>query len=133
MVDYAVQIIFLHVTWLFKRFTKEDTQDATRVDLLSTRRDIALQTFNQLFLGETTNTASAVRCQAFISFINTHVLFTKRAEGRGGAPASDVCSVAMPDEVQHRLGGTFQAVIEKYASVVETRSAGREESQQRGS
>ncbi|OXG45753.1 cohesin complex subunit SA-1/2 [Cryptococcus neoformans Bt120] len=130
MVDYAVQIIFLHVTWLFKRFSKEDAQDATKVDLLCTRRDTALQTFSPLFLGETTNTANAVRRQAFISFINTHVLFAKRAEGRGGAPASDVCSVAVPDEIQHRLGGAFQAAIERYASVMETRSAGQEESQQ---
>lgn len=133
MVDYAVQIIFLHVTWLFKRFSKEDAQDATKVDLLCTRRDTALQTFSPLFLGETTNTANAVRRQAFISFINTHVLFAKRAEGRGGAPASDVCSVAVPDEIQHRLGGAFQAAIERYASVMETRSAGQEESQQRES
>lgn len=40
-----------------------------------------------------------------------HVLFSKRSN----AAAAQACPMAMADEIQHRLGGAFQAGVERYA------------------
>ncbi|ODO10375.1 hypothetical protein I350_00970 [Cryptococcus amylolentus CBS 6273] len=133
MVGYAVQIVFYHITWLFKRFTAEDAQDADKITTLKSRRDTALEMFQHLSLGETANTADSVRRHAFVSFINTYVLFSKRNNAAGGKElpaAAGVAALKMEDELQHRLGGAFQGSIEKYAAIVETRQAGRDEEQE---
>ncbi|WVQ70491.1 hypothetical protein IAR50_000010 [Cryptococcus sp. DSM 104548] len=130
MIGYAVQIIFFHITWLFKRFTAEDAEDSDKVTTLKSRRDTALEMFQNLSLGEAANTADSVRRHAFISFINTYVLFSKRETAAGGKTvpaAAGVAALKMEDEVQHRLGGAFQSSIEKHAAIVETRHAGRDD------
>lgn len=56
--------------------------------------------------------------QAFITFVNTHILFS--AKSQNPLPAAQACSLVIESEVQHRLGGAFQAAVERYASDKET-------------
>lgn len=39
------------------------------------------------------------------------MLFSPRSD----APAAKACSLKMPDEKQHKLGGAFEAALEAYA------------------
>ena len=50
--------------------------------------------------------------KAFIAFLNLHILFSSRST----APAAKAAPLAMEDEIQHRLGGVFQAAIERFGS-----------------
>lgn len=55
--------------------------------------------------------------QAFIAFINLHLLFSNRtAEPK---PAARVAVLEMPTDKQHKLGGAFQSVVDRYASDIE--------------
>ncbi|WVQ85787.1 hypothetical protein IAT38_007954 [Cryptococcus sp. DSM 104549] len=120
LVENAVQTMFLHMTWVFRKFTEEDAQDPSKVDAMNDKRDKAVRIFQELTLGDAGNTADAVRRQAFISFINIYQLFTRRKGNL--APAANACPLVMEDEVQHRLGGAFLAAVEKYASDLEDRA-----------
>lgn len=134
MVEYAVNIVFLHLTWLFKKFAAEDAEDESKLQALQTKRDKAVEIFQRLTIRAQTNVVEYVRrqvsytsspvvsvlrdssltprLQAFICFVNAHVLFSPRSP----APAAKAASLKMADEVQHRLGGAFQAAVERYAS-----------------
>lgn len=55
--------------------------------------------------------------QAFIAFINLHVLFSNR--GEKAQPAAKAAGLEMATDKQHKLGGAFQAAVERYASDIE--------------
>lgn len=63
MVEHALQIIFLHVTWLFRNFTEADAENEAKVDALKTRRDEALELFERFGVRDRTNAAESVRRQ----------------------------------------------------------------------
>ncbi|OCF34452.1 cohesin complex subunit SA-1/2 [Kwoniella heveanensis BCC8398] len=114
IVEYAIEIAFLHLTWLYSTFTQEDPQDEEKVSSLSEKRDKAVEIFQDLTLRDATNTVESVRRQACIAYLNTHVLFFARKGN--DRPAATSCPLKIEDEIQHRLGGAFQAAVEKYAS-----------------
>ncbi|WVQ95735.1 hypothetical protein IAU59_002834 [Kwoniella sp. CBS 9459] len=114
MIEYAIEIAFLHLTWLYSVFTQEDSQDQEKVSSLEAKRDKAVEIFQDLTLGDATNTVESVRRQACIAYLNTHVLFFPRKGN--DRPAATSCPLKIEDEIQHRLGGAFQAAVEKYAS-----------------
>ncbi|ORY35894.1 hypothetical protein BCR39DRAFT_512886 [Naematelia encephala] len=123
MVEYAILLIFLHMTWLFKRFSGDENAVSAEKEKLSERRSRAIEVFQRLSLKDRTNATEAVRRQAFISFVNLHVLFSSRSQ----APAAKACPLLIADEVQHRLGGAFQAAVERYASDLEDSGAAAED------
>ncbi|WVF68116.1 hypothetical protein IAT40_002879 [Kwoniella sp. CBS 6097] len=114
MIGYTIEIVFLHLTWLYSTFTQEDSQDEEKITSLSAKRDKAIEIFQDLTLGDATNTVESVRRQACIAYLNTHVLFFPRKGN--DRPAATACPLKIEDEIQHRLGGAFQAAVEKYAS-----------------
>jgi hypothetical protein len=61
-VEYAIQIIFLHVTWLYKHLLAEDP-DSDKVDALVEKRNKAKDVYHKLALMARTNSAEAVRKQ----------------------------------------------------------------------
>jgi hypothetical protein len=63
--------------------------------------------------------------QAFIAYVNVHILFSSKSEN--ALPAAQACPLVMPSEIQSRLGGAFQAAVERYATDKEIN--GEEESQ----
>ena len=58
-----------------------------------------------------------------------HVLFSERSE----APAAKACPLGMADEIQHRIGGSFQAAIERFASDREEAELDEEDGTETGS
>lgn len=117
LVEQALQIVFLHLTWLFKRFTESDLDDQDKVRLLRTRRNEAVELFESFAVAARANPADAVRRQAFIAYINLFVVFQKRNEAF--APAAKVCALEMALDKQSRLGGAFQAAVERYATDIQ--------------
>lgn len=63
LVEYALQIVFLHLMWLVANFTEEDGNDESKVDALKERRDQALELFDKYGVRDRTNAAEAVRRQ----------------------------------------------------------------------
>ena len=63
------------------------------------------------------HTLPADASQAFISFLNLHMLFSNR--NPEPSPAAKACAHTLPDEIQHRLGGAFGAAAERNASELE--------------
>ena len=63
MVEYALQSILLHMTWLFKRFSEANAEEETKKMALSEKRDRAVEIFQKLALKEQTNAAEVVRRQ----------------------------------------------------------------------
>ncbi|WWC92113.1 uncharacterized protein L201_007067 [Kwoniella dendrophila CBS 6074] len=117
MANYAVQITLYHMTWLFRAFTEDDAKDNEKVTSLAAKRDRAVEIFQELTLGDNTNTVDVVRRQAFIAYLTLHLLFSIQASSNGKAtPAAKACPITIEDEVQHRLGGAFLAAVERYAS-----------------
>lgn len=69
MVEYALQVVFLHVTWLFKNFSEDDVSDEMRVSALVEKRDRAVEIFERLALKEMSNAAVSVkRMVRFVAF-----------------------------------------------------------------
>ncbi|KAL7422630.1 cohesin complex subunit [Cryptotrichosporon argae] len=97
LVEHAVQIVMLHISWMFKR------QD----ERLDARRDEALKILEHFGL-ERTNAGEAVRRQAFISFLNLHILFRSKLE--------------IAEETQHKLSAAFATAVDRYASDHSTES-----------
>ncbi|WRT70504.1 uncharacterized protein IL334_007502 [Kwoniella shivajii] len=123
MVEYAVQVILYHMTWLFRRFTEDDVKDNDKVSALKSKRDKAVEVFQDLTLGDNTNTVDTVRRQAFVCFLTLHLLFSYRPPKDKDvivSAAAKACPLTVEDEIQHRLGGAFLAAAEKYASERET-------------
>ncbi|OCF78437.1 cohesin complex subunit SA-1/2 [Kwoniella mangroviensis CBS 8886] len=117
MIEYAVQIVLYHMTWVFRRFTEEEAQDDDKVATLSTKRDKAVEIFQELTLGDNTNTVDTVRRQAFIAYLTLHLLFLyKGSKDHLATPAAKSCPLTIEDETQHRLGGAFLAAVEKCVS-----------------
>ncbi|KAK6906813.1 hypothetical protein I203_100800 [Kwoniella mangroviensis CBS 8507] len=117
MIEYAVQIVLYHMTWVFRRFTEEEAQDDDKVATLSTKRDKAVEIFQELTLGDNTNTVDTVRRQAFIAYFTLHLLFLyKGSKDHLATPAAKSCPLTIEDETQHRLGGAFLAAVEKCVS-----------------
>ena len=50
--------------------------------------------------------------------MNVHILFSSKSEN--ALPAAQACPMVMPSEIQSRLGGAFQAAVERYATDKET-------------
>ncbi|WVO17591.1 hypothetical protein L204_105288 [Cryptococcus depauperatus] len=122
LVEQAVQAIFLHVTWLFKRFTPEDAQLEIKVETLKSRRDAALSAFQMLILGDAINTVDVVKRQAFVAFLNSYILFKPRHKtASGNVPAAEIASLKMEEEIQHRLSGVFQSSLDRYSASFEAR------------
>jgi cohesin complex subunit SA-1/2 len=111
MVENALQILFFHLTWIFKRFTLEDGTDEAKVAAIKEKRNRALQIFQNFGVADKGNVSEMVRRQAFICFINIHMLFSPKSQSL----AAKACPLSMPDEQQHRLGGAFAAAVERYA------------------
>lgn len=63
MVDYAIQVVFLHLAWLFKNFSIEDMDDAMKVTALEEKRDRAIEIFSKLALKETSSANVSVKRQ----------------------------------------------------------------------
>jgi len=63
MAEYAVQIVFLHLAWIFRSFTEDDANDSEKVAKLVEKRDKAKDVFYNLALRERTNAAESVRRQ----------------------------------------------------------------------
>ncbi|WVR08439.1 hypothetical protein IAU60_005494 [Kwoniella sp. DSM 27419] len=114
VVEYAMQIVFLHMTWLFKKFTTEDANNEESVSSLRDKRDKAIEIMSELTLGESTNTVEVVSRQALVALMSIHILFFPRKGN--DFPAVQACPLHIEDETQHRLGGVFQAAVEKFAS-----------------
>lgn len=53
-----------------------------------------------------------------MAYVNTHILFSPKSPNL--LPAAQACPLVIESETQHRLGGAFQAVVERYASDKET-------------
>ena len=135
--EYAIQIVFLHVTWLYKRLLAEDADD-DRVEALLEKRTRAKDIYYKLALTERANSAEAVRkqvsrekaslclLQAFIAFVNLHMLFAKKNESQ--LSAAKVTPLEVEDEAQHRLEGVFASVAERYASDLADEREGQGES-----
>ena len=66
MAEYAIQIVFLHLAWIFRLFTEEDGEDTEKVSKLVEKRDKAKHLFYNLALRERTNAAESVRRQVSI-------------------------------------------------------------------
>lgn len=49
-----------------------------------------------------------------MTFINVYVLFSSKSQN--ALPAGQACTLVMPSEIQNKLGGAFQAAVERYAS-----------------
>ena len=58
MVENALQVVFLHISWLFRRFAPEDVHDVDKVSALKEKRDRALDIFRRLGLRETNSSAA---------------------------------------------------------------------------
>lgn len=56
----------------------------------------------------------AANNQAFITYVNVHILFSSKSEN--ALPAAQACPLVMPSEVQMKLTGAFQAAVERYAT-----------------
>lgn len=65
MVEHAIQIVFLHLTWLFKNFTEEDAQDVEKVDDLKAKRDRARDSFVKLAMRDGVNPVESVVKQVY--------------------------------------------------------------------
>ena len=63
MIDYAIQVVFLHLAWLFKNFTVEDKDDAMKVTALKEKRDRAIEIFSRLAMKEMSNATVLVKRQ----------------------------------------------------------------------
>lgn len=63
LVEYALQIVFLHLMWLFNNFTEEDAGVEAKVEALKERRDEALDMFDKYVVRDRTHAAEAVRRQ----------------------------------------------------------------------
>lgn len=139
--EHAIQIVFLHLTWLFKKFSAEDAQDTDKVVDLKMKRDRGKAIFEKLALNGRSNSAESVRRQvshslfvqrdtngqAFIAYLNIHMLFSNR--NAAALPAAKAVPMHIEDEAQHRLGGAFAAAAERYAS---DREEQMEETEQNG-
>lgn len=60
-----------------------------------------------------------------MSLLNLHMLFSSKPPN--ALPAAKTCTLMMPDELQHRLGGAFAAAAERYASDLEDNADETEE------
>lgn len=63
MIEYAIQVVFLHLAWLFKNFALEDKDDAIKVTALEEKRDRAVEIFSRLAIKEMSNSTISVRRQ----------------------------------------------------------------------
>jgi hypothetical protein len=54
--------------------------------------------------------------EAFITFVNLHILFSAKAKSQDVLPAAQACPLVMPAEIQTKLGGALQAAVERYAT-----------------
>ena len=104
-----------------------------KVTALEEKRDRAIEMFSRLAMKEMSNATVLVKrqvssidlkivqnltIQAFIAYVNTHILFSPKSPNV--LPAAQACPLVIESETQHRLGGAFQAVVERYASDKET-------------
>ena len=63
MIDYAIQVVFIHLAWLFKSFSAEDKDDAMKVTALEEKRDRAVEIFSRLALKDMSNATVSVKRQ----------------------------------------------------------------------
>lgn len=123
MVEHALRIIFSHIAWLGRRLSNSEANDEAAIDSFNERRDAALEMFERFGVRDRTNAADTVRrevsnmsnahqltWQAFIAFINLHILFCKARN----PPPSIVLEMAT--DKQHKLGGAFSAAVDRYVS-----------------
>ena len=114
---------------MFKGFTEEDKDDPVKVLALTEKRDRAVEIFQKLAIKDLNNASISVKrqvsCprirfrshlifQAFMTFINVYILFSSKSQN--ALPAAQACPLVMPSEIQNKLGGAFQAAVERYAS-----------------
>ncbi|KAL1409808.1 cohesin complex subunit [Vanrija albida] len=110
MVEHALRIIFSHVAWLGRRLSASESNDEAAIDSFNERRDAALELFERFGVRDRTNAADTTRREAFIAFINLHILFCKARS----PPPSIVLEMAT--DKQHKLGGAFSAAVDRYVS-----------------
>lgn len=128
MAEYAVQTIFLQLAWMFRSFTEDDAGDAEKVARLVEKRDKAKNILYNLALRERTNAAEDVRrqvsstesrdlmtdSQAFIAYLNLHILFSNKSAKT--LPAAKAAGMEIADEDQHRLGGVYASSADRFVS-----------------
>jgi cohesin complex subunit SA-1/2 len=67
IIEYAIQAVFLHLTWMFKGFTIEDKDDPVKILALNEKRDRAVEIFQKLALKELSNAPISVKRQVSYS------------------------------------------------------------------
>ncbi|BEI80426.1 hypothetical protein CcaverHIS002_0109550 [Cutaneotrichosporon cavernicola] len=117
LVASAIKILLIQVGWLIRRFSAEDAEDEDKVATLRERQQEAFEIFEKYGIGGGRATES-VRREAFQAFIYLHTLFAPRA-AQMGHTAAKACPLEMTSDRQHKLGGAFQAAVERYASDLE--------------
>ncbi|KAF8624731.1 hypothetical protein AX17_007062 [Amanita inopinata Kibby_2008] len=122
MVEYALQILTLHIMWKARGLTSTENPSPEEVkyrEKLVEQRDGLLEKLTEYAIGSNSNTIESVKRSAFKNMLDLHVLFT--------APQVDVDDEPMPiatvplildDETQYRCAGFIQAEIERYADLV---------------
>lgn len=63
VVEHAIQIVFLHLTWLFKKFSEDDVADEDKVEDLKAKRDRAKDSFEKLAMRDQVNPVESVTKQ----------------------------------------------------------------------
>ena len=61
--EYAIQIVFLQVAWMFKAFSAEDGSDEEKVNALKEWRDKALELYQEIALRDRSNALASVKQQ----------------------------------------------------------------------
>ncbi|GMK54854.1 hypothetical protein CspeluHIS016_0114400 [Cutaneotrichosporon spelunceum] len=117
LIASAIKILLTQIGWLIRKFTEEDAEDEEKVTALLERQQEAFKIFEKYGIGGGRAT-EMVRREAFQAFIYLHTLFAPRAAEMGHA-AAKACPLEMTSDRQHKLGGAFQAVVERYTSDLE--------------
>ncbi|CAK9785825.1 STAG-domain-containing protein [Cutaneotrichosporon oleaginosum] len=114
LVASAIKTLLLQIGWLTRSFTAANAEDEERVAALQERQQEALEVFEKYGISGGRAT-EAVRREAFQAFIHLHTLFAPKATEKP-SPAAQACPLEMSSIRQHKLGGAFQAIVERYAS-----------------
>lgn len=105
MVEYALQILFLLMTWLFKRFSASDADDDAKKAAITEKRDRAIGIYQKLSLREQNNAVEAVRRQVSLSAIRAELRLIKLHRPSYSTSTSMFCSRAAqkPRQPRHVL------------------------------
>lgn len=74
--DYAIQSVFLQVTWMFKSFSADDASDPAKVKAITEQRNKALGLFQDIVLRERSNALGFAKQQV------SSLVFRKRGTTR---------------------------------------------------